>query len=65
MKIQRWMSSNAKKRANENVNAVERSEGPLKPPSTVLLANPHPRLSLLRKINNEQRLVNRIPMLLS
>jgi hypothetical protein len=38
--VEREASGNAKKRAIENVNAVERSEGPLKPPSTRAASKP-------------------------
>jgi hypothetical protein len=38
--IERETSGNVKKRAIENVNAVERSEGPLKPPSTRAASKP-------------------------
>ena len=40
MDVEREASGNAKKRAIENVNAVERSEGPLKPPSTRAASKP-------------------------
>ena len=40
MDVEREVSENAKKRAIENVNAVERSEGPLKPPSTRAASKP-------------------------
>ena len=38
--VEREASGNAKKRAIENVNAVERSGGPLKPPSTRAASKP-------------------------
>ena len=46
--VEREASGNAKKRAVENVNAVERSEGPLKPASTRAASKP-PSSAILAK----------------